>query len=180
MVRNIVLLALFLFIYSFGEVSGQVVCPHDDATLLKFSSGIFIFVNISLFVFGCVLTIFKVAAWNALNAKVVIAASQRVLLDKSPTNKLQSIEINGLFVIDNADIPHPFIDIFYFILFNFYIIINLDVNWIKVNRGGKFIAGSNNHESCMINNKVTVTFHGDRSLDMDMGYDPADRGNNTL
>ena len=44
-----------------------------------------------------------VSSWNQANAAVVIAASQRVLLDVSPP-QLGSINISGLLVVNNASI----------------------------------------------------------------------------
>lgn len=53
----------------------------------------------------------------------------------------------------------------------------MNVDWIRVNNGGKFIAGST---SCKINKKVIITFHGDRSLANSIGTDPADFGMNSI
>lgn len=44
-------------------------------------------------------------------------------MNQSPTNKLRTIVVNGTLIFNDADI-------------------NLNVDWIRVNTGGQFIAGS--------------------------------------
>lgn len=58
-----------------------------------------------------------------------------------------------------------------FLLFWPPIALNVSVDWIKVNAGGKFIAGA---PSCQITQRVTFTFHGNRSTANIIGTDPAD------
>lgn len=49
----------------------------------------------------------------------------------------------------------------------------MSVNWIRVNAGGKFIAGSSD---CQITSKVIFNFYGSRTTENTMGFDPADGG----
>ncbi|KAG2370588.1 hypothetical protein C9374_000365, partial [Naegleria lovaniensis] len=77
----------------------------------------------------------SLANWNKYNATLTI--TQPTLFDKSPGVKLFAIVINspGSLIFNDTTL-------------------NVDLDYIKVNSGGKLIAGS---RSCPIINKITIT-----------------------
>ncbi|KAL9656304.1 hypothetical protein ABK040_007917 [Willaertia magna] len=91
----------------------------------------------------------SLSGWNTLNSALTI--TQRVKVDQSPTNKLKSITIKngGALIFDDKNL-------------------NLDLDYILVESGGEFIMGS---DSCPIQNKIIITFYGDRTTDNIIGTD---------
>ncbi|KAG2370868.1 hypothetical protein C9374_013779 [Naegleria lovaniensis] len=90
--------------------------------------------------------------WNLAGSDIVI--SSKVKMDQSPQVILRSITIEngGELIFDNT-------------------VLNVDVEFIVVKAGGKFIAGS---ETCPITNKIIVTFFGNRTTANVIGSDPHD------
>jgi len=99
------------------------------------------------------LTLFSsLANWNITGSDLTISRTLKV--DKSPGVTLRSIIVasGGSLIFDNT-------------------LLNLDVEFIRVDAGGKFIAGS---ETCEINNKITITFFGSKTTANIIGTDPYD------
>ncbi|EFC49255.1 hypothetical protein NAEGRDRAFT_56847 [Naegleria gruberi] len=90
--------------------------------------------------------------WNVQGADLVISTPVKV--DQTASAVLRSITIanGGSLIFDDA-------------------ILNLNVEFIKVEKGGKFIAGS---ADCPITKKITVTCYGTRTLENIIGSDPYD------
>src|SRR3989338_9664196 len=90
--------------------------------------------------------------WNVLDSQLVITSS--VLVDKSPGVKLKSIIVasGGSLIFDDKNI-------------------DLSVEWIRVDSGANFVMGS---EACPINNKLKVSFVGNRTTSNIIGSDPYD------
>ncbi|KAG2388307.1 hypothetical protein C9374_000471 [Naegleria lovaniensis] len=95
------------------------------------------------------------AGANVLNGNVVIS-QQSVLLNASPSVRLRSITIQsgGSLIFDNVNL-------------------NLNVSFIRVESGAKFIMGSS---TCPITSKIVITFFGPRvdASVHDLGLDPFD------
>jgi len=93
------------------------------------------------------------SGWNVQGSDIVISG-QNVLVDQTSSAVLRSIVVeSGSSLIFNN------------------VVLNLNVEFIKVKSGGSFIMGS---ATCPITNKIIVTFYGNRTTENIIGSDPAD------
>jgi len=94
----------------------------------------------------------SLANWNVAGSNLTLTSATK--LDQSPGVVLNSITITegASLIFDDA-------------------VLSLNVQYIRVNSGGKFIAGS---ADCPINNKITITFFGNRTKANIIGTDPYD------
>ncbi|KAG2374699.1 hypothetical protein C9374_010443 [Naegleria lovaniensis] len=90
--------------------------------------------------------------WNVANADLKI--TQPVKVDQSPGVLLRSITVErgGELIFDNVNLK-------------------LNVEYILVKSGAKFIAGS---ATCPITSKIVITFYGNRTTENVIGSDPYD------